>query len=464
MDDLPDRLPAGSADSSEPVRDEVGSVEREEGPVPARHHGWSPIRIASLLAATAIVVAAGLFLGLHAFGIGSKGAHLATTVIAPSPSSAAQPAATLLPMGAPADTLTAPPSSTPSGSNVLAATLYLLTQVSGDVNIQYLTVGPDGEPCFTWESPVPASVQTSPPSYTELWGLGCISAQGAVQMWNDPDQGEMTDVTAGGGYLWVIEIHGSGAWASQWTTAGQHVADFPLPAGPVWATTWSDGDLWFSGETEYAPSQQYIGFMTPTGTVSTFTLADQTSYPYAMASADGDVWFIPRSQTYVGKVSPSGQVTEYPIPGATAYTGSHLFPNTVVAAPDGSVWVEVVDEPAVGFAVHITSDGTVTEYPPGPSAPTACASTGVNAGGMALGSDGAIWAVVSNSATANPGSEICRLSASGTETAFALSGVSWLVPGWMVSGPDDLLWLGLGGSLVSFDPRTAPAVVTTPPG
>jgi virginiamycin B lyase len=363
------------------------------------------------------------------------------------------------PAGIPTASPTWVPPSTPNGGDVLATTLYSFGPGDSNYVPDYLTVGPDGEVCFTWL--VATGVSSAQYGGVDDYGLGCVTATGSVDIWDAPaswTNASMGPLTSGGGYLWALEAHGSSPsfpYVGQWTTDGQLVAEYPLPGGFAYGITWSDGDLWISGETA-GSTPAYIGEMTPAGALTTYTLPDPTEPVVSLVAADGDVWFIQSREQYVGMVSPSGRITDFPIPGAVDNGGNLPNQNLAVAA-DGSVWVAMSDEPAVGF-VSVAPGGTMTEYPLS-SAGSACAGGTTDSGaGVAIGADGDVWTPMRAT------SALCRLAPSGTITGFSVSGTDWLGPADIISGPGGLLWLGLDGSLASFDPSTTPAVVTTPAG
>jgi virginiamycin B lyase len=459
----------------------------------------SPVMVACLLVAGAIIGTSSALFGEYAFGAFSRGGHAATAATtrsastfpsaparepsggatatptaAPSGGATATPTAvptgsatatpTAAPTGIPTGTPEAAPTSTPqatptstpngtpNGGGVLAGTFHRLPSEYAEDEVNYLTVGPDGAVWFTWS-------QYLPQMYC---GLGSMTAAGDTEIWGAPAAwGDCSSgpLVSGGGYLWAVATHGSPGfpYIDQWTTAGQLLADYPIPGLPPGGITWSDGEIWFTGPG--SPGSGWgIDRMTTAGAVTSFTLPNQSAAPASLVAADGDVWFSVSGGTYVGRVTPSGQITDLPIAGATA---SGILPQANLAvASDGSIWMSSLAQPNVGF-VHIATDGTVTSHPLQSAGASACAVSSNGAGGpsdIAIDAAGDVWG-------ATPWSDVCELVPSGTISAFSVevSGAFQYLQD-MISGPDDLLWCAAQGGLLTFDPSTAPAVTTTSTG
>jgi virginiamycin B lyase len=52
---------------------------------------------------------------------------------------------------------------------------------------------------------------------------------------------------------------------------------------------------------------------------------------------DGNLWFTEWSGNKIGRITPSGTVTEFTIPTAAS------SPNGIVAGPDGNIWFTETD-------------------------------------------------------------------------------------------------------------------------
>jgi len=162
-------------------------------------------------------------------------------------------------------------------------------------------------------------------------------------------------------------------------------------------------------------------------------------------------------------LSPAA-LAEYPVPTAAA------SPDLIIAAPNGDLWfTEVSPRPArIGCA---TRAGIITER-------------SLNLAdevpfGLAWGSDGNLWILVSGTTAAHPDGALLRLSASGELRQFPLSpiGVGHSYANALTVGPDGALWftegvrgrigrMTLTGTVSEYrlpSSDAAPAAITTGP-
>jgi streptogramin lyase len=182
----------------------------------------------------------------------------------------------------------------------------------------------------------------------------------------------------------------------------------------------SDGNLWATDS-----GNSKIAKITPSGTVSEFTITAASSPLGIVAGPDGNLWFAENAANKIGKITTSGAVTEFSIP--TSASG----PSFLTVGNDGALWFTETTANKIG---RITTAGTFTEYPI-PSATTLPT-------GIAQGGDGAIWFTeaappgrigrIPLSATANSGAQI-------TEYAVPSTGVS-VQPYSLVAGVDGALY------------------------
>ena len=105
-------------------------------------------------------------------------------------------------------------------------------------------------------------------------------------------------------------------------------------------------------------------------------------------------------------------------------------PGAITAGPGGNVWFTEVSATSNGpgsKVAHITSTGTMSEFPPG-------ALSG-NLGSITLGPDGNLWFT-----DGNPGqiAKIERITPKGARREFLLPSSD--SPGSITAGPDEALW------------------------
>lgn len=133
-----------------------------------------------------------------------------------------------------------------------------------------------------------------------------------------------------------------------------------------------DGNVWF---TELSANK--VGFITPGGSVTTFTVPTAGASPAGIGlGPDGNMWFseIASGAPKVGRITPAGVITEF----ATPPTDNSLIGGAPIPGPDGNIWV-----PAENDILKLTTAGAVTVITTPHVTPLPQ--------GLALGSDGRIW-------------------------------------------------------------------------
>ncbi|MGD1052860.1 MAG: hypothetical protein ABR950_03435 [Candidatus Dormibacteria bacterium] len=315
-----------------------------------------------------------------------------------------------------------------------------------------IVTGPDGALWFSWT----ASNNTS--------GLGQITTAGAVSTYPAPSGYTITDLTSGAGYLWVTEWVRDGQsvgpyYIGQWSTQGEQLQTFPLPAADVVVDdlAWGpDGALWFtagSGDTPGGPTGGVIGRMTTAGWITNqYSLpldGNKSNGAYNIIDGpDGALWFDIPAEPSVGRITTTGALTVYPISGAAGEGVSAGFQGLAVG-PDGNVWAIVLSPSSV---VSISDGGAMTSYAVAGSATS-----------IATGTLNNLWCLTE--------AGVASLSTSGDVSAVSTLTGSTNRLGPMTLGPDGSLWIAATGEIVqlavSNPPPATPLPVTpdsrTPP-
>jgi len=235
-----------------------------------------------------------------------------------------------------------------------------------------ITVGPDGA---LW--------------FAEQDAIGRITTAGASQLFpavvNGSDQ--IAGITAGpDGALWFtaqnLGMSPSSSAIGRIATTGQ-VTSFTLPPSrdPTGITTGPDGALWFAEGGGFGSGTYYsaIGRMTTSGKLSEY--GDLTGFMFPeqiIAAPDGALWYT--NNGAIGRITTTGQIALYGVPNDGDGYGGYIVPG-----PDRTLWFS-----GNGFVGRVTLDGTaeITVFPVPHALPNR-----TPLGGIAAGSDGAIWFV-----------------------------------------------------------------------
>ena len=176
-----------------------------------------------------------------------------------------------------------------------------------------ITAGPDGNVWFT----EPASSS-----------IGRISVDGT--MLNEfalPSADQPYGITLGpDGNLWFTAQGSDNSKVGRISSDGGSIAEFDVPlflgdySVPGTITLGPDGNLWIAGG-------NYVGRVTPTGTVTVFPASFAASAASIARIADGNLWFT--DEGALGRITPAGVITAFVNLGGTELTGG----------PDGNIWL-----------------------------------------------------------------------------------------------------------------------------
>ncbi len=219
-----------------------------------------------------------------------------------------------------------------------------------------------------------------------------------------------------GGSVLVVWLASATMGLFGWMTGAraQTITEYPLPTSinsypttPRGIVTGPDGALWFTLE---GTINNKIGRITTAGAITAFPVPLPSGGADAIAAGpDGALWFTDLNGA-IGRITTSGAITEYPVPRFDSGLGS------ITTGPDGALWFLY---PGQGIG-RITTSGSFSEFP-------ISLDLAPEQGGITSGPDGALWFA---------GTEIGRITTSGTVTGFVTSGN---VRG-IATGPDGALW------------------------
>ncbi len=279
--------------------------------------------------------------------------------------------------------------------------IELNTNLSFTTNMDFMTVGPDGN---IW---VPESDGDK---------IGKITPSGATTEYSLPTvNSNLSGITTGpDGNIWFTESDVSKI--GKITLAGV-ITEYPLPANsyPYGIVKGADGNLWF---VENANGGQ-VGKITPTGVITTYAApAGLDGYYPITLGPDGNFWFTDYSANEVKRITPAGVVTVFS-QGITPNAGI----SNITSGPDGNLWFTETDGNKIG---RITTSGVVTEF---------SAGLADNSGPYCIttGPDGNLWFAQQNSAL------IGIITPTGLVTELNVS-PSNADPSAIVVGSDNNIW------------------------
>lgn len=272
-------------------------------------------------------------------------------------------------------------------------------------------------------TPEQASVGTwtnTPSSYTYQWetcsaGI-CGPIAGATAATYTPAPGDI-------GSTVEVQVTASNAAGSATATSGASASVLPpagsatdIPGGLAGGVgciqqfvTGADGDLYLGNN-----NTRQIDRITPTGTITAYSIPSGANPCSLTLGPDGNVWFAAISPPTIGKITPAGAITD------VYSTGSGASPQGITTGPDGDLYFTLAGSNQIG---QLTTAGAVRLFT------TPIAGSQPNA--IVKGPDGALWFTESQAA------DIGRMTTSGSFTEFPVD--SDLNNG-IVAGPDGALW------------------------
>jgi streptogramin lyase len=192
-----------------------------------------------------------------------------------------------------------------------------------------IVAGPDGNLWFT------EATETGEATGPNPTAVGKISPAGEVALYPLPLGKSGTGIIRSAeGNLWFIYA-GITIWITiseverislQGTMSPVLDARSLHPISPAFSiAVGPDGNAWITGS-------DTISKVTPTGTVTRYTVPSEVG-PFAITSGpDGNLWFTEYAGNKIGRITPQGVITEFPVP--TADSG----PTAICVGPDGNIW------------------------------------------------------------------------------------------------------------------------------
>jgi len=212
------------------------------------------------------------------------------------------------------------------------------------------------------------------------------------------------------GNVWFTELVGN---IGRITPSGT-ITEFSVPsgAGALAIVAGPDGNLWFT-ESQGSATTVSIGICTTNGTITERVLPSVGEDSAITVGPDGNLWFIEGgvTQPELVQVTLAGVATEFPVPTENSN------PQAIAAGWDGNMWFA-----EVGKIGRMTTAGTkAVEF-------------SVDDGNYALtkAPDGNVWFAGGTGSSPKVGS----IGPDGTVTTYTVSGV----PSAITAGPDGNIW------------------------
>lgn len=266
--------------------------------------------------------------------------------------------------------------------------------------------------CFKWISGILAAVMVAAflPSVAQagftvpITEYGVMPSPEFIILGNDGNMWFTNTSSPSGGYIGKLTT--TGVLTSYNTNqAPWHIANGPDEGG--------DHYIWW---TESYFGNEAIGKINvSTGTITHYTLLDDSSVSGITLGPDGAMWFTYGNRNKIGRITTAGVITEYDAPSFAIVD--------ITLGPDGNLWFTDWSNDAIG-KITVSPTVTMTEYtfaaPPG-SSPT-CITTGP---------DGNLWFTFANGFNG-----VGRITIAGVVTLFSgLHGIG------ITTGPDGNLWV-----------------------
>jgi streptogramin lyase len=241
---------------------------------------------------------------------------------------------------------------TPSGSETYVPATLQHAGATGFVEMQDMTIGPDGNPWFT-------------ESETSLYGgsYGFVNASThAITQYATPFVPNGISQAPSGNLAVSAQVNSNPSIVFVSTT-GQTIASYTGVGNVANNLQYRSGD-----GTIWVPDNASIDSMTSTGSVHQYTVCGSCA-PYQIAiTPDGSVWSDTGFPGVINRVTPGGTVEPYMLPMALGPT------NGISARPDGKLWVYDT------YGVLYLFDPSVYDAMNGPHVTPAFKRHGVSAG------------------------------------------------------------------------------------
>ena len=188
---------------------------------------------------------------------------------------------------------------------------------------QGITSGPDGNLWFT-ENTRNAVVRLTPSGVFTFFTVPTAGAN-PHGITTGPD-----------GALWFTEFNANKIGRIE-VSSGSITEFAGVTGSPDRITAGPDGNLWF---TEPFPFDSRIGRITPSGTVTEFSLASGAQPRDIIAGADGNLWVTEYGAGQLAQITPAGVITE-----VQSVKGG---PWGIGRASDGAIWLTQTDGNRIG--------------------------------------------------------------------------------------------------------------------
>jgi virginiamycin B lyase len=213
--------------------------------------------------------------------------------------------------------------------------------------------------------------------------------------------------------LALVASSGAGVLLLRGMAPAARFVEYRMPDprdGPMAIAAAADGTVWFTIDQRDA-----IGRVRG-GRVELLPTPGRNYEPLGLAvAADGSAWYTDIKAGAVMRISPSGEVAQFALDSAIVRLGR------VAIGPDGSVWFA----DATGAGITQLKDGTFTRHE--------IASAGGGPYGVAVTSDGTVWATLQGA------SKLIRIGPSGAMATIDLSRPG-VVPTDVAVGTDGSVW------------------------
>jgi len=237
-------------------------------------------------------------------------------------------------------------------------------------------------------------------------------------------------------------------WFTEWNadkigkiTPSGTITEYSLPSGrePYDIVKGPDGNMWFT-EQGQGTSWGKIGKITTSGTITEYSVPELASDPVPVDITSGpeeSLWFTvdyekTTDTSKIDKITTAGAITQYTPPKCGEYGGEM---DGITTGSDGNLWYVQVSCDKI---VKMTPAGVFTEYSAGPDYPREITSSS---------SDGDLW----YTSWWDGNSHVTKMTTSGTiSTEYALQPDS--DPAGIAAGPNKKLWIADGSEVATIEP------------